>query len=317
MTGRGILGSTFNPKAAGSGSHTITYKFGTGKCVSQTSQIITIADTLKLDFTSNRDSVCVGTTVTLTAKAKGGSNNYNTQWSSGQTDVQSIFVLGTKSIFYTVTLKDGCSDSVVKQKLLYVHPSMNSTSTSSPKQCYGFPGYINLTMNGAGPFKYNWNTTPPQTSATVSAPAGNSYRVNVTNTLTGCKYDTTVNIPGYSIIQAYFTYSPNGKCLNSHDPLLQIINLSTGADTGYWDFGDGTLVPYNAAINPSHLYDGLSEYYYIKLKIANKGNCQDSLVQKYVLPIMMPLNYLQHFRLMEMELMTFSGLKQRLCPTLI
>lgn len=280
LTGRGILGSTFNPKAAGSGSHTITYKFGTGKCVSQTSQIITIADTLKLDFTSNRDSVCVGTTVTLTAKAKGGSNNYNTQWSSGQTDVQSIFVLGTKSIFYTVTLKDGCSDSVVKQKLLYVHPSMNSTSTSSPKQCYGFPGYINLTMNGAGPFKYNWNTTPPQTSATVSAPAGNSYRVNVTNTLTGCKYDTTVNIPGYSIIQAYFTYSPNGKCLNSHDPLLQIINLSTGADTGYWDFGDGTLVPYNAAINPSHLYDGLSEYYYIKLKIANKGNCQDSLVQK-------------------------------------
>ena len=280
LTGNGISGSTFNPKAAGSGNHTITYKFGTGKCVSQTSQIITIADTLKLDFTSNKDSVCVGTTVTLTAKAKGGSNNYKTQWSSGQIDVQSIFVLGNKTTLYSVTLQDGCSDSVVKQKLLYVHPPMNSKSTTSPKQCYGFPGYINLYMNGVGPFKYNWNTIPPQTSATVSAPAGNSYRVYVTNTITGCKYDTTVTIPGYSIIQAYFTYSPNGKCLNSHDPLLQIINLSTGADTGYWDFGDSTIVSYNAANNPSHLYDGLEEYYYVKLKIANKGNCQDSIVQK-------------------------------------
>lgn len=280
LTGNGISGYTFNPKTAGSGNHTINYKYGIGKCVSQTSQFVTVADTLKLDLLSNKDSVCVGTTVTLTAKAKGGSNNYNIQWSSGQTDVVSIFVLANKTTLYTVTLKDGCSDSVVKQKSLYVHPKMSSTSTTSPKQCYGFPGFINLTMGGTGPFKYSWNTIPPQTTPMINAPAGNSYKVYVTNTLTGCKYDTVVDIPGYSIIRAYFSYSPNGKCLNSHDANLQIINLSTGADTGYWDFGDGTIVPYDAATNPSHLYDGLAEYYYVKLKIANKGNCQDSLIQK-------------------------------------
>ncbi|MFM9944182.1 MAG: gliding motility-associated C-terminal domain-containing protein [Bacteroidia bacterium] len=280
LTGKGITASSFNPKTAGSGNHNILYKFGTGKCVSQFSKLVYVTDTLKLNFTSNKDSVCVGTTVTFTAKATGGSNNYQTTWNSGQTDVQSIFVLATKSNLYTVVLKDGCSDSVVKQKALYVHPLMSSSSITSPKQCYGFPGFITLSMNGTGPYQYAWNTIPSQTTPTINAPAGNSYKASVTNTLTGCKYDTMVSIPGYSIIRAYFTYSPNGQCLNSHDATLQLINLSVGGVTGYWDFGDGTLIPYDATTNPSHLYDGLKETYFVKLKIANEGNCQDSLIQK-------------------------------------
>ncbi len=280
LTGNGISGYTFNPQTAGSGDHTILYKYGIGKCLSQNSKLVTVADTLKLDFFSNKDSVCIGTTVTITAKATGGSNNYNLEWSSGQSDVQSIFVLATKSNLYTVILKDGCSDSVVKQKSLYVHPLLSSSSITSPIQCYGFPGFINLTMNGSGPYQYSWNTIPPQSTPIINAPAGNSYKVYVTNTATGCKYDTIVTIPGYSIIRAFFTYSPNGQCLNSRDANLQIINLSIGGITGYWDFGDGTIIPYNAATNPSHLYDGLSEFYTIKLKIANAGNCQDSLIQK-------------------------------------
>ncbi len=280
LTGNGIVGTTFNPKIAGSGNHNITYKFGIGKCVSQIVQQIYIADTLKLNFTSNKDSVCVGTTVTLTAKATGGSNNYTINWSSGQFNVVSIYVLGLNTTVYKVTLKDGCSDSIVKQKTLLVHPPLSSNSTTSPIQCYGKPGFVDLKMSGIGPYKYTWNTIPPQFTSIINAPAGNKYKVYVTNIQTGCQYDTIVSIPGYPMIQAYFSYSPNGQCLNSHDANLQIINLSTGADTGYWDFGDGTRVPYNASTNPWHLYDGLSEFYFVKLKIANKGNCMDSLTQK-------------------------------------
>ncbi len=280
LTGNGITGSSFNPLRAGSGLHTVVYKYGIGKCISQQSRQVFVADTLKLNLSSDKDSVCVGTTVKITAKASGGSGNYQTTWSSGQTDVQSIFVLAKNTTLYSVVLKDGCSDSVAKQKIMYVHPSMNSSSVTSPIQCYGFPGFIDLKMKGAGPFSYTWNTNPVQNTSVITAPSGNTYRAYVTNTLTGCKYDTSIEIPGYPILKAFFTFSPNGTCLNSHDPTLQIINLSIGATQGYWDFGDGTLIPYDPTVNPAHLYDGLSEFYYVKLRISNVGNCKDSMIQK-------------------------------------
>jgi len=280
LTGNGLIGSAFNPKNAGSGSHTITYTFGTLKCVNKFTRDVTVADTLKLTLFSDKDSICVGTTVAVSTKTRGGSGKYDLQWSGGQRNVTSIYLNPKISTPITVTLKDGCSDSVSKTHLVYVHPLMASSSITSPIQCYGAPGFITLKMQGIGPFNYTWNTVPPQKTASITAPAGNSYRVFVTNTLTGCKYDTTVTIPGYTPIRAYFSYSPNGSCMLSYNAFLQIINLSQGGITGYWDFGDSTKIPYDPNVNPTHLYDGLQDHYFIKLKIANAGNCQDSFIQK-------------------------------------
>jgi len=280
LSGAGTAGSAFNPKAAGSGMHTLNYVFGTGKCINTDKQLVTVADTLKLTFWSDKDSICVGKTVTLDTKSEGGSGKFNLLWSNGQTNVKSIFVTTAKSILFTVVLKDGCSDSVVKQTLVYVHPPMSSVAITSAVQCYGSPGFITLKMSGNGPFQYKWNTTPPQNTPTIYAPAGNSYKVNVVNTQTGCLYDTSISIPGYQPLRAYFTYSPNGQCMMSYNAELQIINLSQGGVTGFWDFGDGTIIPYDPNSNPTHLYDGSREYYMVKLKIYNAGNCVDSFIQK-------------------------------------
>lgn len=100
--------------------------------------------------------------------------------------------------------------------------------------------------------------------------------MNVNNTTTGCKYDTSVTIPGYTKIRAYFSYSPNDRCLYSNNAELQIINLSEGGISGFWDFGDGTVLPYDPLTNPTHLYDGLQENYKVRLVIRNEGNCLDS-----------------------------------------
>lgn len=276
FTGAGTNGNTFNPRTAGTGIHRMKYVFGTGKCINQDVLDIEIGDTLKLDLISDKDTICIGTTVTLNTKATGGSNNYDLTWSSGPTNVSAIFISPKKTTLYTATLKDGCSDSVVKQKLIYVHPQMYSSSSTSPIQCYGNQGFINLKMNGTGPFSYLWNTIPPQTNAIINAPVNNTYKATITNTSTGCKYDTSLQIPGYNAIRAYFTFSPNDRCLYSNNAELQIINLSDGGITGTWDFGDGTIIPYDPATNPSHLYDGLKENYKVKLTISNSGNCIDS-----------------------------------------
>ena len=52
--------------------------------------------------------------------------------------------------------------------------------------------------------------------------------------------------------------------------------MSEGGTSGVWDFGDGSKVPYDAASNPSHTYQGDTDEYTITLKIKNEGNCTDS-----------------------------------------
>jgi len=131
-------------------------------------------------------------------------------------------------------------------------------------------------MNSGGPFTYLWNTIPPQNTARISAPVGNAYKVHVTNTKTGCTYDTVATIPGYGRIRAYFTISPAGQCLYSNNALVRIINLSEGGTMGSWNFGDGNILPYDAVQNPSYKYQGDTDSYTIRLTIENDGHCRDS-----------------------------------------
>jgi gliding motility-associated-like protein len=280
LNGTGLNGNTFNPAKAGTGTHTLSYTFGSGKCISTAKANITVGDTLKLNLFADKDSVCIGTTVTLGTKAMGGNGKYILSWSSGQGNAPSIFVNNKTTTSYRVTLNDGCSDSAFAIKEVYIHPILTSTSTTSPIQCYGSAGFVNLKMSTSGPFKYQWNTQPVQNTATITAPAGNTYKVHVVDLKSGCLYDTSVAIPGYPAIRAYFTYAPNGQCLMSYDAQLQLINLSQGGTKGFWDLGDSTIIPYDPGVNPGHLYDGLMDYYWVKLKISNAGGCTDSFMQK-------------------------------------
>ncbi len=276
LSGNGITGTSFNPALAGNGNHTISYRVGSGKCVSQVSISTDVSDSLKLWLSADKDTICPGTPVTLSAQTSGGTGTYNIRWSSGESNVQNIFTIPKSSKTWQVVLKDGCSDSATASASVFVHPPMYSSTVTSPIQCYGLKGFANLSMNGNGPYTYNWNTIPVQNTPNITAPVGNTYRVRVTNILTGCTYDTSANIPGYTRIRAFFTTSPAGQCLYSNNALLQIINLSEGGITGHWDFGDNNTLPYNPSNNPSHMYEGDTDNYTVSLFIQNEGNCRDS-----------------------------------------
>ncbi len=280
LTGKGVAGFTFNPKLAGTGTHTITYKAGTGKCVNTDTKTTEVGDTLRFNLTSTKDSICIGQTVTLDTKSSGGTGTYTTQWSSGQLNVSAIYISPKISTLYTASLSDGCSDSVVKQKYIYVHPQLYSTAVTSPIQCYGQRGFINLTMIGAGKFNYLWNTIPAQTTANINAPVSSTYRVRVNNTTTGCTYDTAINMPGYARIRAYFAISPAGQCIYSNNAEVQLIDLSEGGTSGTWNFGDSTVIGYDPTTSPTHLYDGNADKYKITLSISNIGGCTDTYTEE-------------------------------------
>ncbi len=276
LTGPGITDTTFNPRQAGSGSHTIVYKVGTGKCVNQTSFSFDVADTLRLTLSADKDTICIGTPVNLTTIRSGGLGTYNQKWSSGEFNVQNVYAIPKKTITYRVVLKDGCSDSVLRQKEIYVHAPMTGTISTSTIQCYGNKGFANLTMAGVGPYQYTWNTIPQQTTANITASVGTTYKVRVKNTMTQCFFDTFATIPGYPRIRAYFAVSPSGQCIYSNNANIQIINLSEGGTKGNWDFGDNIKLNYVATDNPSHSYLGDTDNYTIRLYIENDGGCKDS-----------------------------------------
>ncbi|MBL7836668.1 MAG: gliding motility-associated C-terminal domain-containing protein, partial [Bacteroidetes bacterium] len=276
LTGQGISDTVFNPKHAGTGSHTITYRIGTGRCVNQASLNIDVNDTLRLSLDVDKDTICIGTPVTFSTKSSGGLGAYNLKWSGGEFNVQNIYTFPKQTITYRAVLRDGCSDSVVRQATVYVHPPMFGQVSTSAIQCYGNKGTATLTMAGPGPYSYLWNTIPAQTSSSITANVGTTYKVKVTNTKTGCTYDTFATIPGHPRIRAYFAVSPSGQCIYSNNPAIQIIDLSEGGINGYWDFGDGSRETYQAGTNPSHTYPGDTDEYTIRLVISNNGGCTDS-----------------------------------------
>jgi len=282
LSGNGILDSSFNPKLAGEGFHTITYKVGTGKCTNITTRDIEVGAPLELtlNIEKGKDSICIGTTVALTTTQKTGLNNATLTWRSGQIDVPNIYESPKKTTVYRVVLQDGCSDSVEKFATIFVHPPMYGKILSSDIKCFGNNGFASITMNQAGPFKYLWNTIPPQTTANITAPVSNVYKVNIINETTGCTYDTSANILGYPRIRAFFTTAPAGQCVYSSNALVKIINLSEGGKQGVWDYGDFTKELYDEQSNPSHLYQGDTDSYTITLRISNEGGCSDSFKVK-------------------------------------
>lgn len=276
LTGNGIIDTTFNPSKAGTGSHTIKYTIGSGKCINSSSFLIDISDTLKLDLFSDKDSICPSTPVNLITTLEGGTGTYKINWNTGQSNVQNIYTIPKTTTHYRVVLTDGCSDSVKADHIIYVHPQMFSSVSTSNIQCYGQKGFANLIMQNPGNYSYQWNTNPVQTTPSITASVGTTYKVKVTDNNTGCLYDTSAYIPGYTKIRAYFTVSPAGQCIYSNNAFVQIINLSEGGTNGTWDFGDNTIIPYDVSNNPSHLYLGDTDAYEISLIIRNEGNCVDS-----------------------------------------
>ena len=111
---------------------------------------------------------------------------------------------------------------------------------------------------------------------------GNQVTLNLTNP--GC-YDVTLEVdengctnsltmPNYLCLQedpiANFTVSPD--VFTDNDVLVSFTNLSSGASSFSWDFGDGNTSTY---INPTNLYENTDEGALITLTAISEFGCTD------------------------------------------
>jgi gliding motility-associated-like protein len=75
---------------------------------------------------------------------------------------------------------DGIYDSGVFVDFLDCSTALNATATTTPVSCAGSDGTATATaVNGFPPYTYSWNTTPPQTTASISGLPTGTYTVVV------------------------------------------------------------------------------------------------------------------------------------------
>lgn len=294
FSGPGISGNSFNPMSAGSGMHEIVYTFGTGTCIVYDTQSVQVLDPIAFNFVYPTATLCYGDSVLVKTVITGGDSTkkFIFTWNPNKSNTAQIYIKPTTFTTFSLTVDDGCSVPIAKSASIDVFPEINYTLQLGPIVCFGDTnwGKIQITTPPLADFAYFWNTSPPSTADSVNVVAG-KYKVNVTNTVTNCKIQVPITIPYYPYINADFIQTPGEPCISIVDPRFNFINLSTGADTGYWDFGDGTTIPYVSTNNPGHTYLDTGKYH-VKLYVRNMAGCQDSLetdvcifpVQQYDMP---------------------------------
>ncbi len=267
---------TFNPSSAGSGTFQLKYAFGNGICYTSDSIKISVYPQLTTTTSISNDTICLGNSSFLKVGGAGGLPTviqYTYSWSHGMLSLNNQIVVPNTTTIYTVVTSDGCSDPVTDTFRVFVVPQFYPTLSTSTIQCYGVPGTAVLSITPPGNYSYSWNSQPVQTTATLTGVSGKNYQVHIRNLATGCSRDTSVKVPGYNAIKALFSPNPNLSCVPFNDNLITFIDLSNGADSGYWNF-NGAIVAYTPGIAPQYRFNDPGSFN-VTLKVYNKGMCSD------------------------------------------
>ena len=174
---------------------------------------------------------------------------YTTNGACPNSDTTSVVIISAPVADAGPFQRLGCHDTV----------SLNGTASSSGA------GYTFLWSTAGGTI-ISGGTTPIMTTNQAGV-----YTILVTDILTGCTETDTVTVTDIPAPLASFITSP--------DPATGVVpltvtftNTSTGANTVFWDFGDGST---SSAANPVHVFTATGAYT-VTLYVSYNGNCVDS-----------------------------------------
>lgn len=241
-------------------------------------------------ITANPNGGCSPLNVSLTANISSllPVTNYSWNFGDGSSVVscgscpnQTHVYTGTGS--YTVTLTyttgPGCINTV--QRVITVSTKPNASFNINPSTvCPNLP--VTTTNTSTGATNYMWysgnGNTSTLTQPTFTYKSG-TYTIMLVAFNNGCPDTFTRNVT-VQLPRAAFTRSyPCNNRLN-----VTFTDLSAGANTYYWDFGDGNTS--TTAGNVTHLYSAYG-IYNVKLGVRNNStNCTDTA---YLTINLMPL----------------------------
>ncbi|MBL4586173.1 MAG: gliding motility-associated C-terminal domain-containing protein, partial [Flavobacteriales bacterium] len=222
--------------------------------------------------------ICPGDVATIGVEATGGNGTvFQYQWDPDVTWFSSIELYPDVTISYAITTTDNCSEPVNDTINVFVYEPFSAVIETSDPMCYGSIGFAEATAVPSEPsgYSYQWNSAPPNFTNTIYGPVATRYELTITRNEGECVFDTSITIPFFPNVTANFTPNPNGACLKESDPVAEFIDLSDGAFSGYWDFGDGATEDYVFGNYPTHEYPDTGVYT-VTLYVENElATCTD------------------------------------------
>lgn len=215
-----------------SGTYIVTVTDSSG-CSDTTAVIITQPSPLNVYISAYSNVACNGNNDgTATVTVTGGKNPYQYSWSTSPTQTTNTATsLGAGTYTVLVTDTNSCTDSAtvnISEPTTLVAALSSSTNVS----CYGDSNgaaTINVT-GGTTPYTYSWNTTPTQTTASISGVTAGSYAVVVTDS-NGCKDTVTTTISQPSLLSASITATTDISCNGGNNGAATV--TATGGTTPY------------------------------------------------------------------------------------
>lgn len=237
ITGAGPFSYTWMPSAQTTsvannlvaGVYTVTGQDNVSGCTVTQTVNITEPPALTLNITASSPSVCVGSNITLTANAGGGTPNYNYLWTAGPaTSVYTVTQPVGGNYTYTATTTDAnsCSRTATFAVAFVNNPTLTTTSSTV---CAGNIG----TVTASGATSYTWNPGNFVGSSYTAAPAS-------TTTMTVIGAIGTCSATSNAIITVNALPTPTA---GSNSPVCvgQPINLTGSAASSYTWSGPGAF----------------------------------------------------------------------------
>ncbi len=224
-------------------------------------------------------TVCAGTEVTLV-----GAGAINLAWTPLISNGVSFTPLATATYTLLGTDAFGCTGTDQVTVTVVVAPEPTATFTNN-EGCS--PLSVTMTTAGNSPLWDFGDGSPISPGATQTHTYTNTgdYSVVLTTSTSisgitctsSSVFIDTVHVYGHPT--ASFAASPNQ--LLETDQLTTLLNLSTGASSYQWNFGDQTG---STATQPTHLYTGIgATSYSIQLIAVNEFGCTDTAYNNVVI----------------------------------
>ncbi|MCH8902833.1 MAG: T9SS type A sorting domain-containing protein [Bacteroidetes bacterium] len=222
-----------DPAGLTAGTYTITVTDANG-CTIMDTVIIGQPSAITVTF-SKTDASCSGIKDgTATATGAGGTPGYTYLWnSSPPQSTQTATGLGAGTYTVTVTDTNGCTtmDSVTINNIV----SLTSGMTVKNALCNGDSnGTATVTVaGGTGTLTYLWNSSPPQSTQTVTGLLAGTYSVTVTDSL-GCTITDMATVTEPDVIQIFTSTTPATQGQSDGTATVDSVTGGTSPFTYLW-----------------------------------------------------------------------------------
>ncbi|MDZ4669152.1 MAG: PKD domain-containing protein, partial [bacterium] len=259
------------------------YQYVNNNCSYDTSSVV-ISVYPKPQFTIDKiaGNICVNQPVQFVSRlASGGTITwyFGDGDSSNQYNPIHSYATGGKKIFRAVLLSNQnyCPSQITDSLMVTPNPII-SINADTNQACLNHTFSLNLSSNGNYFYEWDFGDSNFAVGSGISYKfkKPGTYRVKVTATnSSNCKDSAFKQIVVWPIPNAAFDYNPKDTCTGP--AWVKFDNLSTGANSYRWDFGNGNT---STATNGNEFYSGVGQYT-ITLVAENIYFCYDTSTQYF------------------------------------